>query len=146
MQKLLESLEKSGENNEAHNNSSTHRTIVKVIMWISWSFLIFGVSIILRFAYNPDPLSNKWKLTFEWIIALFLLGLISLAVRFLIIPKIKNSWFKLAVFLIGLFLSETIAVTGMFALLQGQQTYILIGITLMTLYCPHWIMTNKQRG
>jgi uncharacterized membrane protein len=127
-------------------SSSKAPLIVKVLMWAIWILFLQGISVLLSFAYRPDPSSNQWTLGFEWVIALAILLVISLTFRFLLMKKIKNIWIQFLVFLVGLFFADMIAVTGMFALLSGQKAYILIGVVSILLYCPHWIkLANKSQ-
>jgi len=129
---------------EVNSVSNTPSIIVAVLIWVIWIILLLGEVVLLRYAYSPDPSSKKWVLSFEWLIALVILVAISLSIRFLLIPKIKKLWILFPSFLIGIFFANTISLTGMFAVLQGQQTHILVGVILILLYCPYWINVPKK--
>jgi uncharacterized membrane protein len=125
-------------------NRHIHQTIMNVLMWLLWLVILFGIATIITFAYVPKPDVNKWLFEFHWLVTLFVLLAIPISVRFLLIPKLKNPWLIFLIFIIGVFFGECIAVIGMFALLNGQNTYILSGVITILLFCPHWLTSDKK--
>ena len=121
------------------NKQSPSLLVVNILMWLIWSVILLGVSVLLAYAYLPAPDASKWLIGFEWVIALVLFLAIPLSIRFLLIPRIRNPWLLFLAFLIGIFFGDMTTIMGMFALLSGQQTYILAGVILLLLYCPFWI-------
>jgi len=128
------------------NNSSVASIIVTVLMWVTWIAFLFGNCVLLLYAYMPQPDGNKWILSFEWVVALLLLLTISLSFRFLLIRKTRKLWLLFIAYLLGIFFTNMITVTGMFAMFTGQQTSILIGIIAVLFYCPYWIKVPKNRS
>jgi len=114
-------------------------------MWLIWLTIFLGIAVLLTFAYTPDPDSNRWIFDFTWVIALVVLLIIPLSLRFLILPRVKNPWLVFLAFIVGVFFANTIAVVGMFALLEGQQSYILVGITTLLLFCPYLNLNLKSK-
>ena len=108
-------------------------------MWIIWGVILFGVAVLLLYAYLPDPAANQWKVSFEFAIALVLMSALPISLRIFVVPRIKNPWLVFLLFLFGIFLGDMISVMGMFALRGGQQSYILVGMFVLLFYCPHWL-------
>ena len=124
--------------------SNTSSIVVKVFMWILWMMTLLGESILLLYAFIPRPDSEKWLFSFQWVVALAVLLTVVLAIRFLLMKKIHLPWLLLLVFLIGIFIANMITTLGMFAMPQGGQSFILIGIVAVLTYCPYWIKVKTK--
>ena len=112
-------------------------------MWIIWLSLLFGIAVVITFAYVPKPEAHKWIFEFPWVVTLAVLLAIPISLRFLIIPRFQNAWLIYLFFMIGVIFGDGIAFVGMFALRNGQNTYILSGVISILLFCPHWLFMNK---
>ncbi len=121
-----------------------HRIVVSVLMWLLWCWLLLGVAVLLTFAYMPAPESQLWMLGFNWWIVLAVLLAVPLGLRFGVVPRFRNPWWIFLFFCISLFLSYSVSVIGMFALLHGQQVYILAGVVSIFLFCPQWMLAKPK--
>lgn len=116
-------------------------------MWFFWVNVLLGAFIILQYAYSPNLDSDQWILKFEFAVILLIFLVISLTLRFLLSSKIRRTWLMAIVFLAGMLFANLITMIGMFALLQGQQSAILLGLITTLLYCPHWIpVAHKSKA
>jgi len=115
---------------------------LNILTWLIWFSLLLSIGVLLAFAYSPDPDSNHWIFDYTWLIALVILLLIPLSLRFLIFPRLKNPWLRFLVFIVGVFFANTIAVVGMFSLLEGQQSFILVGVVTLFLFFPYCLSNN----
>jgi len=115
---------------------------LNILTWLIWFSLLLSIGVLLAFAYSPDPDSNHWIFDYTWLIALVILLLIPLSLRFLIFPRLKNPWLRFLVFIVGVFFANTITVVGMFSLLEGQQSFILVGVVTLFLFFPYCLSNN----
>lgn len=68
---------------------------------------------------------------------------IAMAIRFALLPRLRNPWLQLPPFFLGVILSELIMLLGIFLVREYQIVFYLFCAVAMLAYTPHWIRPNR---
>jgi hypothetical protein len=120
------------------------------VFWIIWFAIFNGLFILLFLAAGGIPKgSNEGDVPMGIIGLAALLTVVSVAIRFLLIPKIKDPGKLLPVMILGLALAEAIGIIGMFAVgREFPETRIALFVTsvsVVTVFAPVYVHSLSER-
>lgn len=120
------------------------------IFWIIWFAIMNGLFIILFFAAGGIPKGTNQGTPPTWIVGVCAaLVVIAVAIRFLVIPRIKQLSLLLPVMVAGLAFAEAVGIIAMFLLdkqfPQTRLTLFLTSASTVLIYAPSYA-SNLAKG
>jgi len=121
--------------------SDTSLTITRIFMWIGWAFLLGACVMFSVFLTSANGQVNSFARPFDTFSAGMLIGPFALwmALRFALIPRLRNPWVQLILYAIGAFFSSQIMVYGIFLVPEYQIVFFALCGIAMLCYIPHWV-------
>ncbi|QTN31583.1 hypothetical protein HZ994_04335 [Akkermansiaceae bacterium] len=123
---------------------------VPFVFWIIWFAILNGLFIILFFAAGGIPEgTNEGETPMGLVLVAMALAAVSMAIRFLLIPRIKDLAKLLPAMVVGLALAEAIGMIGMFVipknLPQTQIALFVTSVSAVLAYAPFYVLSLVER-
>jgi len=121
-----------------------------IVFWIIWFAIFNGLFIMQFLAAGGIPKgSNDGDAPVGIIGIAAMLAVVSVAIRFLLIPKVKDPAKLLPVMVLGLAMAESIGIIGMFAVgKEFPETRIALFVTsvsAVTVFAPVYVHSLSER-
>lgn len=108
----------------------------KIVLWILWFAITFGLVVIYSFASPPAPAGGQGSNPLQYLPLLPLA--ISVFIRWVLLTRVKSIAAALPVFVIGLAMAEGCGIIGMFIVPQLKQTYLVLALLGLFQFVPFW--------
>lgn len=124
----------------------------KISLWVIWYAILSGMGILLQFAGGgwPKGETTEEYLTHPVFIIGWILFLVSMGVRWFLLPRLAPLTSILPVAIIGMALSESAFILSLFVLpssmTEGRQILCLIGFIGVALYLPIYASSRPRSG
>jgi cytochrome bd-type quinol oxidase subunit 2 len=128
------------------NEPANHPQAALIVWWMIWAALLIGVFVIYFGAgkdTKPSPGTASDSLV--WMVC-FVPFLISVAVRWLVIPRIKAAQAAMPFFLVGLVAAESICLLGLFAFPAHKIELFALGVAGLLQMAPFFANRFTELG
>lgn len=124
------------------NPNASQPPPTKMVIWIIWFAITFGLVIIYSFAAPPAPAGDQGSDPLQYLPLVPLA--ISVFIRWALLPRQKTIAAALPVFIVGLAMAEGCGIIGMFIVPQLKQTYLVLALLGLFQFAPFWVNKLEQ--
>lgn len=131
-------------------SSSQQQPPVTVVMWIMWFAILNGLFMIAFFAAPrpPEPELRLDEANLPFVALSVVSGMISLGIRFMLIPKMSHAQGLLVAMMVGLAIAEGSGIIGMFVVPSEYHTtrlfMLAVAVICILIHAP--IYAGKFKG
>lgn len=127
-------------------NPDISSVVTKILMWFMWASFVMGCFTFAHFLPKHDSSVNSFNRQIDLlsISVLILPFALSMALRFMLLPRIRNSWIQFIVYMIGVSISQLIMLSGIFILWQFQSLFFILCAIAMASYIPYWVHAGSS--
>jgi hypothetical protein len=128
------------------NNESQNKAYLVIVWWMIWASLLIGVFVIYFFVgKDTQPRTGAGPDSVAWMIAL-VPSVISVALRWLIIPRITVAQTAWVLFIVGVAMAESTCIMGMFAFPERKLELFAVGVVGLVQMAPYFASRYTDLG